>query len=218
MAEQLAEVGAIADNPAPPTFENTIVALEKSGSILNRAQSVFYNLVGADTNPARERIRAEYAPKFSAHGDAIGLDPKLFARIKALHDGLATSTLDAEGKRLVTKYYEDFVRAGANLSDADKATLRGMNGELAKLGTQFSQNVLAEVNASAVVVDTREELAGLPEGDIAGAAEAAKARGLEGKYVLALQNTTGEFENIAQRRAERHLVNAGAHEIARNTK
>ncbi|HEU4991937.1 MAG TPA: M3 family metallopeptidase [Luteimonas sp.] len=192
MADELAEVRAIADNPSPPTFENTIVALEKSGRILNRAQTVFYNLVGADTNPAREQLRADYAPKFSAHRDAIVLDPKLFARIKALHDGLAASSLDAEGKRLVTKYYEDYVRAGASLSDADKAKLREMNGELAKLGTQFSQNVLAEVNDSAVVVDTRAELAGLPEGDIAGAAEAAKARGLDGKYVIALQNTTGQ--------------------------
>jgi peptidyl-dipeptidase Dcp len=192
MADELAEVRAIADNPAPATFENTIVALERSGRTLNRAQSVFFNLVGADTNPAREKLRAEYAPKFSAHRDAIVLDPALFARIKALHDGLATSTLDAEGKRLVTKYYEDYVRAGASLSEADKAKLREMNGELAKLGTQFSQNVLAEVNDSAVVVDTRAELAGLPDGDIAAAQEAAKARGLEGKYVLALQNTTGQ--------------------------
>ncbi|MGN6113207.1 MAG: M3 family metallopeptidase [Luteimonas sp.] len=192
MADELAEVRAIADNPAPPTFENTIVALERAGRILNRAQGVFYNLVGADTNPAREQLRADYAPKFSAHRDAIVLDPKLFARIKTLHDGLATSALDAEGRRLVTKYYEDYVRAGASLSDADKAKLRDMNGELAKLGTQFSQNVLAEVNDSAVVVDTRAELAGLPEGDIAAAQEAAKARGLDGKYVIALQNTTGQ--------------------------
>ncbi len=192
MAEELAEVRAIADNPAPATFDNTILALERKGLVLNRAQTVFSSLVGADTNPAREKLRAEYAPKFSAHRDAIVLDPKLFARIKALHDGLATSTLDDEGKRLVTKYYEDYVRAGANLSDADKAKLRDMNGELAKLGTQFSQNVLAEVNDSAVIVDTRAELAGLPEGDITAAQEAARARGLEGKYVLALQNTTGQ--------------------------
>jgi peptidyl-dipeptidase Dcp len=207
MADELAEVRAIADNPAPATFENTILAMERSGRILNRTQTVFFNLVGADTNPAREKLRADYAPKFSAHRDAIVLDPALFARIKALHDGLATSKLDAEGKRLVTRYYEDFVRAGANLSDADKAKLREMNGELAKLGTQFSQNVLAEVNDSAVVVDTRAELAGLPEGDIAGAAEAAKARGLEGKYVIALQNTTGQPpETYLQDRALRERL------------
>ncbi len=217
MAEELAEVRAIADNPAPATFENTIVAMERKGQVLNRAQAVFFNLVGADTNPAREKLRAEYSPKFSAHRDAIVLDPKLFARIKALHDGLPASTLDAEGKRLVTKYYEDFVRAGASLSDADKAKLREMNGELAKLGTQFSQNVLAEVNDSAVVVETRAELAGLPEGDVAAAAEAAKARGLEGKYVLALQNTTGQPpETYLQDRALRQRLHEAS--VARGSR
>lgn len=217
MADELAEVRAIADNPAPATFENTILAMERKGRLLNRARTVFSSLVGADTNPAREKLRADYAPKFSAHRDAIVLDPKLFARIKALHDGLATSALDDEGKRLVTKYYEDFVRAGANLSDADKATLRDMNGELAKLGTQFSQNVLAEVNDSAVVVDTRAELAGLPEGDIAGAAEAAKARGLDGKYVLALQNTTGQPpETYLQDRALRERIHKAS--VARGSR
>src|SRR5690606_13756938 len=117
MAEQLAEIAAIADIPAAPTFDNTIVAMEKSGQVLNRAASVFFNLVGADTNDAREKLRAEYAPKFSAHSDAIHLNDRLFARIKALHDGLAGSGLDAQDTRLVEKYYEDFVRAGANLSD-----------------------------------------------------------------------------------------------------
>src|SRR5690606_31243684 len=138
MAEQLAEIAAIADNPAPPTFDNTIVAMEKSGQVFNRAASVFFNLVGADTNDAREKLRAEYAPKFSAHSDAIRLNAKLFARIKTLHDGLADSGLDAQDTRLVEKYYEDFVRAGANLSDADKARLKEMNAELARLATTFS--------------------------------------------------------------------------------
>lgn len=217
MAEDLAEARAIADNSAPATFENTILALERKGSILDRAQTVFFNLVGADTNPAREKLRAEYAPKFSAHRDAIVLDPKLFARIKALHDGLGTSALDDEGKRLVTKYYEDYVRAGANLSDADKAKLRDMNGELAKLGTQFSQNVLAEVNDSAVVVDTRAELAGLPDGDITAAQEAARARGLEGKYVIALQNTTGQPpETYLQDRALRERIHKAS--VARGSR
>ncbi len=192
MAEQLQEVAAIANSTEEPTFENTIVAMEKSGRLLSRAAAVFYNLVGADTNPEREKLQAEFAPKLSAHSDAIRLDPKLFARIKALHDKKDTLGLDAEGVRLVERYYTDFVRAGANLSDADKTKLKEMNAELAKLGTQFSQNVLAEVNDSAVIVDTKEELAGLPEEAIAAAAEAAKQRKLEGKYVLALQNTTGQ--------------------------
>ncbi len=192
MAEQLKEMQAIANNPAKPTFENTIVPMEKSGRVLSRAAAVFFNLVGADTNPAREKIQAEYAPKFSAHSDAINLDPKLFARIKTLHDNRDKLGVDAEGVRLVERYYTNFVRAGANLSESDKATLKKMNSELAQLGTKFSQNVLAEVNASAIVVDSRDELKGLSDEQIAAAAEAAKTRKLEGKYVIALLNTTGQ--------------------------
>jgi len=192
MAEHLKEIEAIANNPEPATFDNTIVAMEKSGQLLDRATTVFYNLVGTDTNDTREQLQSTYAPKFSAHGDAIRLNPKLFARIKSLYDQRASLGLDAEGVRLVEKYHEDFVRSGANLSEADKAKLREMNSELAKLGTQFSQNVLAEVNDSAVVVDSREQLAGLTDEQIAAAAEAAKDRKLDGKYVLALQNTTGQ--------------------------
>ena len=192
MAEHLQEIQAITSSTEEPTFDNTIVAMEKSGRLLTRVANVFYSLVGADTNPEREKLQAEFAPKLSAHSDAIRLDPKLFARIKALHDKKDTLGLDAEGVRLVERYYTDFVRAGANLSDADKTKLKEMNAELAKLGTQFSQNVLAEVNDSAIVVDTKEQLAGLPEEAIAAAAATAKERKLDGKYVLALQNTTGQ--------------------------
>lgn len=192
MAEQLKEIDAIANNPAKPTFDNTIIAMEKSGRTLTRAVTVFFNLVGTDTNPAREKLQAEYAPKFSAHRDAINLNGKLFARVKALYDTRDSLGLDAQGVRLVERYYTDFVRAGANLSDADKAKLKQINSQLAALGTKFSQNVLAEVNASAIVVDTKEELDGLSDEQIAAAAEAAKARKLEGKYVIALLNTTGQ--------------------------
>lgn len=192
MAEQLKEIDAIANNPAKPTFDNTIIAMEKSGRTLTRAVTVFFNLVGTDTNPAREKLQAEYAPKFSAHRDAINLNGKLFARVKALHDTRDSLGLDAQGVRLVERYYTDFVRAGANLSDADKAKLKQINSQLAALGTKFSQNVLAEVNASAIVVDTKEELDGLSDEQIAAAAEAAKARKLDGKYVIALLNTTGQ--------------------------
>src|SRR5678815_2176895 len=188
MAEQLKEVAAIANNPAAPTFDNTIVALEKSGRTLARAATVFYNLVGADTNDARDKIDAAYSAKFAAHRDAINLNPKLFARIKTLYDARATSGLDAQGTRLVEKYYQDFVRARAQLSEADKVKLKAMNAELADLGTRFSQNVLAEVNDSAVVVDRREELAGLTDEQIAAAADAAKKRNLEGKFLITLQN------------------------------
>src|SRR5690606_5173856 len=217
MADELAEIAAIAANPAPATFDNTIVAMEKSGQVLDRATSVFYNLVGADTNDAREKLRAEYAPKFSAHNDAIRLDPKLFARIKALYDGREASGMDAQDTRLVEKYYEDFVRAGANLSDADKSRLKEMNAELARLGTTFSQNVLAEVNDSAVVVDTRAELAGMSDAAITAAADAAKKRGLDGKYVIALQNTTGQPpETDLQHRALRQRIHAAS--VARGSR
>ena len=192
MAEQLAEVRAIADNPEAPTFENTILALETNGETLGRAMRVFFNLVGTDTNDERKRLQAEYSPKFAAYRDEITLNPELFARIKTLHDDRASLGLDAQGVRLVERYYNDFVRAGADLDEGQKARLKEINGELARLGTTFSQNVLAEVNDSAVVVDTREELDGLTEQQITAAANAAKTRGHEGKYVVTLLNTTGQ--------------------------
>ena len=192
MAEHLEEVQAIAGNAEAPTFDNTIIALEQSGQILRRTSTVFFSLVGVDTNDARKALQAEYAPKLAAHRDAISLDPQLFARIQQLYDTRDGLGLDAEGVRLVERYHTDFVRAGAKLSDADKAHLKEINGELAKLGTKFSQNVLAEVNDSAVVVDTKEELAGLTDEQIGAAAAAAKEKDLDGKYVIALLNTTGQ--------------------------
>ena len=192
MAQELQEIDAIANNPQPPTFQNTIVAMEKTGQLLGRATSVFYNLVGTDKTEARDKLQTEYAPKFSAHRDAIALNPKLFARIKALYDQRAGLGLDAVDMRLLEKRYTDFVRAGAALDDAQKARIREINTEMSKLGTQFGQNVLAEVNDSAIVVDDRARLAGMSEEQIAAAAEAAKARKLDGKYVIALLNTTGQ--------------------------
>ncbi|RMH90876.1 M3 family peptidase [Lysobacter pythonis] len=216
MAEQLKEVEAIADNPQPPTFENTIVAMEKSGKTLDRATAVFFNLNGTDTNDARKKLQSDYAPKFSAHGDAIRLNPKLFARIKALYDQRATLGLDAESLRLLERYHDDFVRAGAALDDAQKTRMKAINSRMAALGTQFSQNVLAEVNDSAVVVETREELAGLTDAQIDAAAAAAKSRNMAGKYVITLLNTTGQpplsqLENRALReRIHKASVNRGS--------
>jgi peptidyl-dipeptidase Dcp len=192
MAEQLKEVAVIANNHKAPTFDNTIVALEKSGRLLDRANTVFQLLVGADTNDVRNALRKDYATRFAAHSDAISLNGKLFARIDTLYQQRASLKLDAEGLRLVERYHSDFVRAGARLSDTDKATLTKMNAELAALGNQFSQNVLDEVNASAVVVDDVKELEGLSPAQVATAADEAKSRGLEGKYVLTLLNTTGQ--------------------------
>ena len=217
MADQLKEIEAIAGNPAKPTFDNTIIEMEKSGRTLARSTNVFYNLVGADTNDTRDKIDAQYSPKFAAHRDAIYLNPKLFARIKSLYDTRSTLGLDAEGTRLVEKYYQDFVRSGAQLSDADKVKLKAMNGELAELGTKFSQNVLAEVNDSAIVVDSREQLAGLTDEQIAAAAEAAKSRKLEGKYVITLQNTTGQPpETFLQDRALREKLHKAS--VARGSR
>ncbi len=192
MTEHLREIDAIANDPKPPTFDNTIVALERSGRLLDRSTTIFFNLVGADTNDARNKLRQDYAAKFAAHDDAINLNPKLFARVQSLFEKRESLKLDAEQLRLVEQYYKDFVRAGAKLSEADKARLKQMNAELADLGTKFSQNVLDEVNAAAVVVDDVKQLDGLTPAQIAAAADEAKSRGLEGKYVITLLNTTGQ--------------------------
>ncbi|MGV8960334.1 MAG: M3 family metallopeptidase [Stenotrophomonas sp.] len=210
MARQLKEVEAIANNKAKPTFENTLIALEKSGDLLDRATTVFFSLNGADTNEARKQLQAAYSAKFAAHSDAINLNGKLFARIETLYNNRAKLGLDAEGLRLVEKYHDNFVRAGAKLSDADKATLKAMNAELANLGTTFSQNVLAEVNASFIVVDDVKQLDGLSAEQIAAAAEAAKARKLDGKYVIALLNTTGQpaLTNLTNRALRQKIYEA----------
>lgn len=192
MAEQRAEIAAIAADPEPASFENTLVALERSGQLLNRVNLVFFNLAAADTNDTRDRIQADLAPKLAAHLDAILLDPALFARIEALYAQRESLGLDAEQLRLLERYRTDFVRAGARLDDAQKQRLKAINAELASLQTRFSQNVLKEVNDSAVVVDRREDLAGLSDNAIAAAAEAAKERGLEGKFVIALLNTSDQ--------------------------
>ncbi len=210
MAEHLKEIDAIANDPKPPTFENTFVALERSGRLLDRSTTIFYNLVGADTNDTRNKLRQDYAAKFAAHDDAINLNPKLFARIETLYQKRDTLKLDAEQLRLVERYYKDFVRAGAQLSEADKARLKQMNAELADLNTQFSQNVLDEVNAAAVVVDDVKQLDGFTPAQIATAADEAKSRGLEGKYVITLLNTTGQppESQLTNRALREHLHEA----------
>ena len=190
MKRQLVEVEAIADSTEPPTFANTIEAMERSGALLTRVSKVFFGLTQADTNPTIQKIEAEESPKLAAHQDKIFLNPKLFARVKSLYDRRAKLGLDAEAQYLVEQYYRTFVRSGALLSDADKTKLRALNEEEAKLTTDFRSKVLADTNASAVVVDDKAQLEGLSEGDIAAAADLAKERGLQGKYVIALQNTT----------------------------
>jgi peptidyl-dipeptidase Dcp len=217
MKQHDVEIRAIAENPDAPTFDNTIVAMERAGRLLDRVSKVFFNLTGAHTNPQMEAIDLELAPKLSAHNDAIYLNNRLFARIEAVYAQRASLGLDAESLRLVERYRTDFVRAGARLSDADKAKLKAMNAELATLSTAFSQNALKDMNASAVIVDRREQLRGLSENEIAAAAEAAKERGLEGKYVLAMMNTTGQppqtslADRELRRRLQENSMARGAH-------
>ncbi|MGB9990593.1 M3 family metallopeptidase [Massilia sp. SM-13] len=192
MEQELKEVAAIANNPKPATFENTVVALERGGQLLRRVRTAFSNLQGANTNDALDAIDQEMSPKLAAHADAIYLNAKLFQRIQSLYDKRDKLSLDAESAYLLERYHLDFVRAGAKLNAADKEKLKALNGQIATLQTTFTQNVLKETNASALVVDTREELAGMSEAAINAAAAAAKERGLAGKYVIALMNTTGQ--------------------------
>ena len=190
MRQHLAEVEAIANQTAAPTFDNTIVAMERSGALLTRASKIFFALTQSNTNDTLQAVQTAEAPKLAAHSDAIYLDPKLFARVKSLYDRRDALGLDAEQKFLVERYYRDFVRAGALLSEADKTRLRALNQEESKLTTDFQNKLLAATKAGAVVVADRAELAGLSDGEIAAAAEAAKLRNMDGKWVLPLQNTT----------------------------
>lgn len=192
MREQLREVEGIANNRKPATFENTIVAMERSGQLLTRVSNTFSNLQIANTNDELDAIDVEMAPKLAAHADAIFLNDKLYPRIKALYDKRARLGLDAESGYLLERYNKDFVRAGARLSPADKVKLKAYNAEIATLQTNFSQNLLKETNASALVVDTRLDLAGMSEAAIDAAAAEAKKRGKDGKFVVALMNTTGQ--------------------------
>jgi peptidyl-dipeptidase Dcp len=192
MRQQAAEIEVIANNKRPASFDNTIVAMEKSGQLLSRVSSVFGNLSGANTNDTFKALERELSPKMAAHSDAIRLNARLYARIKSLYDKRDKLHLDAESKYLLERYNTDFVRAGAKLSDADKTKLKSMNAELAKLQTTFAQNVLEEANASALIVDTREELAGMTDKAIDAAAAVAKTRGLEGKFAIPVVNTTGQ--------------------------
>ena len=192
MAEQRKEIDAIAQNGAAPTFENTIVAMEKSGLLLTRVSATFGNLTASNTNSELEKVQTQMAPKLSAHSDAIFLDAKLFARVKKLYDQRASLGLDPESLRLLERYHTLFVRAGAQLSDADKNRLTQLNGQISTLTTEFRQTVLKGVNAGAVLVEDRAELDGMSPEQIAVAAEAAKAAGKEGKFQIALLNTTGQ--------------------------
>ncbi len=192
MAEQLKEVDAIANNPAAPTFDNTIIALERSGRTLNLVRRAFFILTSANTNPNLEKLETVIAPKLSAHNDTNLLNPRLFANVETLYKQRDSLNLDPESKYLLKRYYTDFVRAGAKLSSDNKEKLKALNSELASLQTRFSQNVLAERNASGILVEKRADLAGLSDNEIAAAAVAANAAGKQGQFLIPLLNTTGQ--------------------------
>ena len=189
MRLQLAEVAAIAADTAAPTFDNTIVALENSGALLRRVSKVFFALIGANTDDTIQKVQAAEAPRLAAHSDAIFLNDTLFRRVKSLYDRRTTLGLDSLKQFLVQRYYKDFVRSGALLSDSDKAKLRALNKEEATLSTEFQKRLLAATKAGAVVVTDSTQLAGLSAGALAAAAQGAKDRKVTG-WVLPLQNTT----------------------------
>jgi peptidyl-dipeptidase Dcp len=210
MAEQLKEVDAIAKNPAPATFDNTIVALEKSGEILTRVSKTFFNLNASNNDDETQKIEAEMAPKLSAHQDAIMLNPALFAKVDALFEKRASLGLDPEALQTLERYHKSFLRAGAKLSEADKSSLKKINEELSSLTTKFSQDLLKAAKNGAVVVDDVKQLDGLSAEQIGAAAEAAKERGLAGKYVVSLKNTTTQplLQNLTDRALRERIYRA----------
>jgi len=190
-ADQLAEIRAITVKRDAPTFENTFIPMETSGQLLERVAIVFYNKSSADSSDFTNDLEEEIAPLMAAHSDAIKLDAQLYWRIKTVHDQLDSLDLDAEAKYIVTRYFDEYTIAGAGLDDADKEKLREYNKQLSTLTTKFEKNLLADTNDLAVVFDTAEELDGLEAGELSAAAESAKERGLDGKYLVTMMNFSG---------------------------
>lgn len=215
MAEELAEIERIATDPDAPTFGNTLEALERSGLRLRQATRIFAVLLSTTSDATLEAIDTEYASKLAAHRDAIALDPRLFARVRAIHDRRENLAPGAEQRRLIERVYSGFTRSGALLNDADKTTLRSINTELSDLVSTFRRRLLAGNNAAALVVDDQSMLDGLTAEDIAAAAAGAASRGLDGKWVLPLQNTTQQpvLASLRRRAMRKRLFHAS---ISRN--
>ena len=189
MREQRAEMDRIANDPAPPTFDNTVVAMERSGALLGRVQRVFGAVAQADTDPALQAVQKALSPRLSAHADAIHLDPKLFARVQSIYDRRDSLHLSPEQLQLVKVDYDAFVHAGAKLPPASQARLREINGRMSVLSTSFAQTLLAATKAGALTVPDKAQLAGLGDKELSAAAQDARARGVTG-FTLPLQNTT----------------------------
>jgi peptidyl-dipeptidase Dcp len=192
MAEQLRQVAAIAHDEAAPTFENTIVALERAGRMLERVEITFSNLNACNTDPDMQQIDTEMAPRLTAQRDAIHLDAALWSRVAALYGQRDSLDLDAESQQLLRRYHTSFVRAGATLDAAQQARLRDLNKQISSLTTRFKQNLLKATAEAAVVVEDVRQLDGLSTEQVSAAAHAAAARGLAGKWLIALQNTTNQ--------------------------
>lgn len=209
-SEQLSEIEAILESSGAATFENTIVAVEKSGQMLMRMLLVFYNKSSSDTNDAIDAIEEEMAPKLAAHQDAINLNPILFERIKNLYDNRESLGLNSEDAWLLERYYKDLIHAGAHLTDVQRARLKELNEELSKLETAFSKNVLADTNDLAVIVETLEELDGLSNDEIEAAAASAKEHGMDGKWLIGMVNFTGSpvLNSLTNRELRKKIMEA----------
>lgn len=210
LAEHTDEIERIAAAGEPPTFENTLVALERSGSLLERVSTVFFNLTSAHTNPALQHVQSTMAPRLAAHSDSIHLDPRLFSRIAELYANREELDLTEEQAWLLERYHLQFVRAGAELSAEQQDELRALNAELATASTEFQENLLADTNDLAVVVDDPAELAGMSDDAVAAAVESAKARGLDGKSVLTLNLPTQQapLSSLTNRALRERLLSA----------
>ncbi|RPH29192.1 MAG: M3 family peptidase [Bacteroidales bacterium] len=209
--ENQVEIDAIVNNAEAPTFENTIYTLDQSGKLLGNVSRVFYSLNSANTDSAMQAIAQKVAPLTTKHRDNIALNEKLFLRIKTVYENLETSNLDALQKRVVSKYYNDFVRSGANLSETDKGKLREINQKLSILSLNFLENHLFETNSNfKLVIDNQADLDGLPQPVIEEAAQAAKAANLDGKWVFTLQKPSLlPFLQYAKNRALREKIYRG---------
>lgn len=207
MRQQISEINEIADNPAKPTFENTLVALEKSGQLLKRVNLVFNCVTSANTDSVLQKVQEELAPKLAAHKDAIFLNSKLFERVKAVYNSPDSSKLDPESLSLVKYYYNKFVHAGANLSDDNKAQLKKINEEEATLVAKFTNKILAATKDGALIVDNSSELDGLSPEEIDAASQDASSRGLTNKWLIPLQNTTQQpaLKSLKNRDTRRKL-------------
>jgi peptidyl-dipeptidase Dcp len=207
MKRQVDEVRAIAGSTEPPTFANTVEALERSGALLTKVSNVFFNMTAANTNDTLQSLARELAPVLSKHQDDIFLNEKLFQRVEAVYAQRAELDLDAEQQKLLEKQYKNFVRGGARLDEQQKAQLREINKELSVLTVKFGENVLKETNAFELVIEDRKDLAGLSEAVVAGAAEAAAERGHEGRWVFTLQKPSLiPFLQYSERRGLREKI------------